>query len=65
VKLYPLDRFERVICEAISPNTTKTNPMVRVIGLNFTPFNGHLVKEIFDIELRIQLVTNTPMLNEA
>jgi len=36
-----------------------------VIRLNFTPFNGHRVKEIFDIGLQIQPVISTPMLNGA
>ena len=36
-----------------------------VIRLNFTPFNGHRVKEIFDIGLQIQPVISTPMLDGA
>jgi RsiW-degrading membrane proteinase PrsW (M82 family) len=35
------------------------------LRVNFTRFNGHKVKVIFDIEPQIQLGISIPMLNEA
>ena len=54
-----LANVSKVLADGNYSGFKSSNPM------NFTPFNGHRVKEIFDIGLQIQPVISTPMLNGA